>query len=295
MTEEKNNKYREIFASSHINFLFGAGVNGGAFKQLSNFIKTLEVLKDVSGIGLEEKLNNAEDNLKLTAINEFCNEFNEFYGTLDFEHESIKHIKELFFNVNKVIEKTENRNESMKKVNIFTLNYDSIIEEVLSELGYFNTCITVKRLETIAVFDIIGHNLETKRQVPTYCIAKLHGSINKGKITSEDIIYPGLSKYSKTLDADFFQVLFKMKSELMRFNSLLIVIGYSGFDEHINRLIRESINNGLTVLWFKFNKDDSDENIVSISNKIIIIEPTKDKNKQDTTLTCATLITEEVL
>lgn len=291
---QKKYNFREIFASSHINFLFGSGVNGKAFKQLNNFVKTLEILKDVTGDGFEDKLNNANDELRATAIEKFCEEFNEFNIDVDNNNESIKHIKDLFMKVNKIIETTENRNSSMKKINVFTLNYDSIVEDSLNDLGYFNNIITVEKLEAIPIFDIIGYNIETERYIPTYCVAKLHGSVDKGKIKSSNIVYPGLNKYDKTLGADFFQVLFKMKSELMKFNSLLIIIGYSGLDKHINKLIGEAITNGLTVLWFKYDKDASDDIINEISSKIIIINPKESENKQDTTLTCFNLINSEV-
>jgi hypothetical protein len=139
--------------------------------------------------------------------------------------------------------------------------------------------------------------------MPTYCIAKLHGTVNGGKISPEDIIYPGLSKYNKALDADYFEVLFKMKSELFKYNSILIVIGYSGYDEHINRIIKECINNGLTVFWFKWNKltesgeynKSIDEFIYSIHEKIIIISPDDEFNKQDTTLSLSNILESEVL
>lgn len=295
---QKKYNFREIFASSHVNFLFGAGVNGNAFKQLKDFVETLEILKDIEGDGLESKLNNADGKTKENAINKFCEEFTKFNNDIDFTKESINNIKKMFVSINKVVNDTENRNNSMKKINVFTLNYDSIIEDILNDLGYFFNQVTVKKLKSIPVFDIIGYNLETKRYMPTYCIAKLHGTICNGKITRENIIYPGLSKYSKALDADYFEVLFKMKSELFKFNSTLIIIGYSGYDEHINRIIKESINNGLTVFWFKWNKLDEqgkydnyiDEFIKDIHDKIQIINPVDCENKQDTTLTLSNLI-----
>ncbi len=294
--------FKEIFASSHINFLFGSGVNGSSFPQLCKFKETLDVLKDVNGDGLEEKLNNADKEIKTKAIDKFCEEFIKF-NNVDYHNNSIINIRNMLYNINKIVLETENRDNSMKKVNIFTLNYDTIIENILNELGYFYNQVTVKKLKSLPVFDIIGYNIETKRYMPTYCIAKLHGTVNGEKISPEDIIYPGLSKYNKALDADYFEVLFKMKSELFKYNSTLVVIGYSGYDEHINRIIKECINSGLTVFWFKWNEltedgkyDDSiDKFIYQIHEKIKIINPKKGLNKQDTTLSLSNILESEVL
>ena len=48
----------------------------------------------------------------------------------------------------------------------------------------------------------------------------------------------------------------KMKEKLSRENSVLIVIGYSGNDEHINKILKDCISSGLTIYWFKFKKED---------------------------------------
>ena len=45
-----------------------------------------------------------------------------------------------------------------------------------------------------------------------------------------------------------------MKEKLSRENSVLIVIGYSGNDEHINKILKDCISSGLTIYWFKFKK-----------------------------------------
>ena len=77
------------------------------------------------------------------------------------------------------------------------------------------------------------------------------------------------------------QCLFKMKEKLSRENSVLIVVGYSGNDEHINKILKDCISSGLTIYWFKFKKEDYvPENMV---DSISIIE---NEEGIDTTLKC---------
>lgn len=56
----------KILSSSHINFLFGSGVNGKALPQFNGFAKTLNKLKEFSckKINLEEAINELEDELQ---------------------------------------------------------------------------------------------------------------------------------------------------------------------------------------------------------------------------------------
>ena len=83
----------KILSSSHINFLFGAGVNGTAFPQIYKFSKSLELLKhlnmtleDVVAIGdnyndlpmLEIAGVGCAVNNALAAIKEKCSFVSEF-------------------------------------------------------------------------------------------------------------------------------------------------------------------------------------------------------------------------
>lgn len=53
----------KILSSSHLNFLFGSGVNGKAFPQFDGFTRTLKSLKDVGAKSenLEQALNEIEN------------------------------------------------------------------------------------------------------------------------------------------------------------------------------------------------------------------------------------------
>lgn len=75
MNLENDNKNcafnKDILASTHINFLFGAGVNGNLFPQLNDFIKTKAKISEFGGNvenGIESGIDNIEDYSKREKI-----------------------------------------------------------------------------------------------------------------------------------------------------------------------------------------------------------------------------------
>ena len=55
-----------VLSSSHINFLFGAGVNGKAFPQLKSFTDTLSKIEELGG-NIENGLESGIDSLGSSA------------------------------------------------------------------------------------------------------------------------------------------------------------------------------------------------------------------------------------
>lgn len=275
----------KILSSSHINFLFGAGVNGTAFPQINNFNRSIELLKKLSKGTFQnfedglDKLKTDED--KKQILNLFLAEFKEFNESIDFTHNSIKHIEMLFSYINRLIEESENRTKTTKQVNIYTLNYDTIVEKVLENLGYLCNSISSSNIKNHdKFFYMVGYNFLFNKFVPTYLVSKLHGDI-------DNPILPGINKYDSMILANRFEILFKMKEKLSRENSVLIVIGYSGNDEHINKILKDCILSGLTIYWFKFKKEDYvPQNII---DSISIIE---NEEGIDTTLKCSNMVKE---
>lgn len=275
----------KVLSSAHINFLFGAGVNGKAFPQMSGFEESFKALRDA----LNEDFENFEDgidslktdNQKKKILKVFTKEFMKFEKEMDYNNESIKDIENLFFNINRLIEESENRTKTTKQVNIYTLNYDMIIEKVLENLGYLYNYISSSNIKNHdRFFYMVGYNYSLNKFVPTYLISKLHGDISCP-------ILPGIGKYETVIQANRFEILFKMKEKLSRDNSILFVIGYSGRDEHINKILKDCIASGLTIYWFKFKKEDYVPD--NLMEKISIIENEGDSN---TTLKCAKMIGE---
>lgn len=101
-----------------------------------------------------------------------------------------------------LVNESQNRNSSMKQINIFTLNYDQIVEKTLSGLGYFFSEISASNTTTRAMLlDVIGYNFNVKKYVPTFMVSKLHSDI-------DNPIIPGKSKYQEMLNEDYFEIAF---------------------------------------------------------------------------------------
>ena len=274
-----------ILSSSHINFLFGAGVNGKAFPQLKSFTDTLSKIEELGG-NIESGLESGIDSLSSSAhkkivkdvfIKEFMEadaKMNEKFG----KDMSLINLEKMLRKTYLLVNESQNRNPSMKQINIFTLNYDQIVEKTLSGLGYFFSEISASNTTTRAMLlDVIGYNFNVKKYVPTFMVSKLHGDI-------DNPIIPGKSKYQEMLNEDYFEIAFNMKEKLCRQNSILIVIGYSGRDENINKILKDCLNAGLTIYWYKFAQMD----IVPFeeNNQIIVRQQEDYSNPQDTTANC---------
>lgn len=280
---------KNILSSTHINFLFGAGVNGTVLPQLNRFNKTKKKIEEFGGNtenGIESGIDTIENESQREDIKqEFISEFKEFYKKAISDdvwstNKSLKHLEQLLRKTYSITHESQNRNPSMKQVNIYTLNYDDIVEQKLTQLGYFYNSISASNTSTkAALMDVIGYDYKTRKYIPSFMVSKLHGDIKKP-------IIPGKAKYREMLNEEYFEIAFHMKEQLCRQNSILIVIGYSGRDKHINKILQDCLNAGLTLYWYKYCKDDY---IPFNSNtQVQIREQDKDNNeeKKDTTLNC---------
>lgn len=277
---------RNILASVHINFLFGSGVNGRAFPQLKDFTTTKEEIMKLGGSienGLEAGIDGIQDEKNRDKIkNVFIKEFERANERVNEEQFwtnslSINNLRDLLREIHTLVQKTENRKPSMKQINIYTLNYDQIVERILSELGYFYSEISSSNTSTrAALLDVIGYDYKVKKYIPSFMVSKLHGDM-------DNPIIPGKRKYQEVLNEDYFEIVFNMKEQLCRQNSILIVIGYSGGDRHINKILQDCINAGLTVYWYRYKNDEKipfDE-----SSQVIICDQEDKDNPKDSTRT----------
>lgn len=77
-----------------------------------------------------------------------------------------------------------------------------------------------------------------------------------------------------------------MKEQLSKDNSILIVIGYSCQDEHINKILQDCIKHGLVIYWFKYQKND--KVLQNCPEKqLIIFDQPDESHKIDTTEICS--------
>lgn len=150
-------------------------------------------------------------------------------------------------------------------INIFTTNYDMLSELALDDLRfpYNNGFMGVSRRRFVpASFDYtFVENMNLKRDswepVSSYFnLIKLHGSISWKKENDELIevqnaeeasdrqmmIYPSPLKDRSTLMTPYSDLFRVMENRLARKNAVLIAIGYSFGDDHINRLIYNALS-----------------------------------------------------
>lgn len=164
------------------------------------------------------------------------------------------------------------RDRNLPKPNIFTTNYDTFSEKAMDTLSihYANGFSGVlDRYFNPSVFEFaFSENLnlsDNKWQVIDHFVYlyKLHGSINwieekkEGQLYDvkeiQDInydllkskknilIYPSSSKQNTSLSSPYTDIFREFKSKLSKPNNVLIVVGYSFSDEHINTLIYQAL------------------------------------------------------
>lgn len=159
-------------------------------------------------------------------------------------------------------------------VNIYTTNYDLYNENALDELGFmYNNGFlgSAKRIFNPNSYNyVVVENLNLSRDVWKSVsnfinLYKIHGSINWVKednettnttqILEKDIelirnqkkfeslmIYPTPQKDRSTLMIPYSDLFRMMQNNLLKRNSLLITMGYSFSDEHINRILLNALS-----------------------------------------------------
>ena len=249
---------KKAIGSGQINFLFGAGVNGRCFKNMADFNKTIEKVKEMGGTGnnLEETISSLNEEQRESALDVFIEEFNGYYKNgIQKDNISFINLSDLLKTVSHVIDLVESRQHASKKINIFTLNYDRIVEEALEDNGLFYHSTSPYRNSGSSITDVIGYDVSKRTFIPTFSILKIHGSVDPNHtLNKKHIILPvKQTKIQDALSMEFFNGLFEMKTELTEPNAILFVIGYSGSDSHVNSIIKESVDMGLLVYWFAYS------------------------------------------
>lgn len=173
-----------------------------------------------------------------------------------------------------LVKKLLQRPNNLKRANLFTTNYDMAFDYALDNLGvhYINGFSGVhNRCFRPEVYDydlyypgesVTGKVHRAERVLKYY---KLHGSLswistmptvsntygikevplNDGFIPadgSELVIYPCVSKKSFTLDLPYSELFRHFAHAINKPQSVLICLGYSFFDEHINDIIHQALS-----------------------------------------------------
>lgn len=153
---------------------------------------------------------------------------------------------------------------------IFTLNYDLMIERALEEVGlpYFTGFVgTVEPFFLPESVDDFSGIYVRKNWTKLW---KMHGSLNykkasDGKIFIESkvtekfenlLIYPSMDKYISSRKAPFISYLDRFRKYMLDKEKILFVLGYSFGDEHINEIINNGLSNNtrLSVIVFAYDE-----------------------------------------
>lgn len=184
-------------------------------------------------------------------------------------------------------------------VNIFTTNYDIYNEQALDSLsfpynngfvGTYNRIFNPASYKYAYVEDMNLSKNVWERVPNFYNLYKIHGSItwvkDDNQIKEVDyrhiedeanvMIYPTPLKDRTTLMTPYSDLFRAMENALLRKNSVLITLGYSFSDDHINRLIL----NALAIPTFKlvvFGKSDAINKLIQMNDPRIIVINSNDK------------------
>lgn len=225
----------------------------------NNLEKVLEIM---GAILAAQDVINVKDNIqeKIKTIKSFLN--NTIINNLNSE-EVLNIYKNFYLKISQ-------RNRK-NPINIFTTNYDLYNELALDDLGFpYNNGFTgsYKRKFSPASYNYMyvenmNLNKNIWERVSTFFnLVKIHGSISwirkNENIWEQDpstiksneetiMIYPTPLKDRSTLMTPYSDLFRFMENCLMKKNSILITLGYSFSDEHINRIIL----NGLAIPSFK--------------------------------------------
>ncbi|MDY0278353.1 MAG: SIR2 family protein [Acholeplasma sp.] len=187
------------------------------------------------------------------------------------------------------LKKIISRDSKLDKPNFFTLNYDLLLEKSAEQLGlYVNNGFWgfYDRFFMPSTYQIDIHlqNSEGGKRIRNGVrLFKLHGSLSWNsdnskppygiaekqiqldtdhKIKYEDIatdliIYPIQSKKKHSLDLPYSEIFRQLVEKINNRNSVLMIIGYSFLDEHVNDIITNSLANpDFNLLVFSYENPE---------------------------------------
>lgn len=183
-------------------------------------------------------------------------------------------------------------------INIFTTNYDQYNEKALDSLGFFyNNGFSgsyLRKFNPNSYNYMFVENMNLQKDVwgklsYYFNLYKIHGSIN-WVLEDEEVvekpvelcdterimIYPTPQKDRSTLMTPYSDLMRSMQQILSKNNSVLITLGYSFSDDHINRIILNSLSNPSFKL-IVLGKSENIERLIKMNDKRIIVINSEDK------------------
>ena len=189
-----------------------------------------------------------------------------------------------------LIKKLLQRPINLKRVNMFTLNYDMAFDYALDNLGvhYINGFMGVhNRYFRPEVYDYdiyypgesVSGKVHRAEKVIRYY--KLHGSLSWQATTPNEkntygicespitntfneenqlMVYPCVNKKTYTLDLPYSELFRQFARSITQPQSVLICLGYSFYDEHINDIIKQALSiPSFTLIVANFSPSESPE------------------------------------
>lgn len=163
-----------------------------------------------------------------------------------------------------LLEKLLQRKQTNPRVKVFTLNYDLLFEYAANEVNAIvvdGFSFTFPRTFSGRFFDydIVQREGSKLKEEDNFIqrvfhLHKLHGSLNwernnDGKVEIKEtpekplMIYPRDAKYEDSYEQPYFEMMARFQRNLRLNNdTMLICIGYSFNDKHINAAIEEALN-----------------------------------------------------
>ena len=220
-------KLKNIIQSSHINFLFGAGLSLPYLNTLGN-IETW--LTECATIGNDEVRQITEDNLKITYVEGVMKPCLDAIS-MDKKPEELQEVEAAYRDFLKIWNHIISRRGSTllsKQVNIFTTNIDPLLEGVAEDLGIeFNNGFKgvmrpVFREDAFStIVSKVSPLYQRTSELPTFNYLKMHGSVNwRHKENSAEIFYDGhletLAKVVERIEKypSRYRVIEELKNEL---------------------------------------------------------------------------------
>ena len=206
----------------------------------------------------------------------------------------------------KFLEKLLQRKLTNPRVKVFTLNYDLLFEYAANEVNAIvidGFSFTAPRTFSGRFFDydIVQREDSKLKEEDNFIqrvfhLHKLHGSLNWEKDSTGNkvrivdspkkplMVYPREAKYEDSYEQPFFEMMARFQRNLRINNdTLLICIGYSFNDKHINAAIEEALNQNpgfrLAVIDPGFNNSNTGslveiKKVALESERIIMIAET---------------------
>ena len=225
-------KLTNIIQSSHINFLFGAGLSLPYLKTLGNIETWLTECATIEN-GRVRQI--TEDNLKITYVEGVMKPCLDDISMDEKRKKDLQEVEAAYRDFLKIWNHIISRRGSTllsKQVNIFTTNIDPLLEGVAEDLGIeFNNGFKgvmrpVFREDAFStIVSKVSPLYQRTSELPTFNYLKMHGSVNwRHKENSAEIFYDGsLDTLKKVVGCikeypDQFQVIKRLQDELDKEN-----------------------------------------------------------------------------